>query len=104
MENIIKVTPDVLINTSNELSTQGSQINALTTQMMELVNALPSSWTGDAGNAYVSRFSGLSDDIERITNMINEHVEDLNTMAQNYITTEQQIGDMAQTLSADVIV
>ena len=58
----------------------------------------------DAGTAYVSKFSGLSDDIQRITNMINEHVEDLNEMAQTYITTEAQIEEMTQSLSADVIV
>lgn len=104
MENIIKVTPDVLINTSNEFSTQGSQIGSLTTQMMDLINGLPSSWVGEAGSTYVSRFAGLSDDMSRITNMITEHAEDLVEMAQNYITTEQQIGDMAQSLASDVIV
>lgn len=104
MEGTIKVTPEVLISTSNEFSSQGSQISALTTQMMDLVNSLPGSWVGEAGSAYVSKFAGLSDDIQRITNMVNEHSEDLNLMAQNYMTTEQQIGDMAQSLSSDVIV
>lgn len=104
MEGIIKVTPDVLISTSNEFSTEGTQIGSLTTQMMDLINALPSTWVGEAGSAFVSKFSGLSDDIERMINMINEHVEDLNEMAQTYMTTEQQIEDMTQSLSSDVIV
>ena len=104
MDGIIKVTPEVLINTASEFSTQGTQISSLTTQMMDLINSLPGSWVGDAGTAYVSKFSGLSDDSQRITNMINEHVEDLNEMAQTYITTEAQIEEMTQSLSADVIV
>ena len=70
MDGIIKVTPEVLINTASEFSTQGTQISSLTTQMMDLINSLPGSWVGDAGTAYVSKFSGLSDDIQRITNMI----------------------------------
>ena len=104
MEGIIKVTPEVLINTSTELSSEGSQIGSLTTEMMDLINALPSTWVGEAGNAFVSKFSGLSDDIERMVSMINEHVEDLNEMAQTYINTELQIEDMTQSLSSDVIV
>ena len=104
MEGIIKVTPEVLISTSTEFSSQGSQIGALTTQMMELINSLPGSWVGEAGAAYVAKFAGLEDDIQRILNMISEHVEDLNTMAQTYITTEQQVSEMAQSLSSDVIV
>lgn len=104
MDNMIKVTPDVLISTSNEFSTQGSQIGALTTQMLDLVNSLPGTWVGEAGSAYVAKFAGLSDDMTRITNMVTEHAEDLIEMAQTYITTEQQIGDMTQSLSSDVIV
>lgn len=104
MENIIKVTPEVLLSTSNEFGTQGSQIGALTTQMLDLVNGLPSSWVGEAGSAYIAKFAGLSDDMTRITNMVTEHAEDLAEMAQTYITTEQQIGDLTQSLSSDVIV
>lgn len=104
MEGIIKVTPEVLLSTSQEFSSQGSQIGALTTQMMELINGLPSSWVGEAGEAYVAKFSGLEDDIQRIINMINEHVSDLETMAQNYMSTEQQISEMASSLSSDVII
>lgn len=104
MEGIIKVTPEVLLSTSQEFQSQGSQIGALTTQMMELINGLPSSWVGEAGETYVSKFSGLEDDIQRILNMINEHVGDLETMAQNYMTTEQQISEMTASLSSDVII
>ncbi len=104
MENIIKVQPEVLLSTAGEFNTQGGQINALTTQMMELVNALPSTWVGEAGAAFVTKFSGLSDDIQRITNMINEHVSDLEEMAQNYTATEQQVEELTQALSSDVIV
>lgn len=104
MEGIIKVTPEMLLNTSSELSSEGSQIGTLTSEMMDLINSLPGTWIGEAGAAYVSKFNGLQDDIQRILNMINEHVEDLSTMAQTYITTEGQIAEMAQSLSSDVIV
>ncbi|MBR2675255.1 MAG: WXG100 family type VII secretion target [Mogibacterium sp.] len=104
MEGIIKVTPEILMNTASEFRSEGTQIGNLTSEMMDLINGLPSTWVGEAGAAYVSKFNGLRDDIQRMLNMISEHVEDLNTMAQTYMSTEQQITETTQSLSSDVIV
>lgn len=104
MEGIIKVTPEVLMSTAQEFEAEGTQIGGLTTQMMELVTGISGTWIGEASEAYMAKFSGLEDDIQRILNMVREHSEDLETMAQTYMTTESQAAEMAQSLASDVIV
>jgi len=42
MEGIIRVSPEALISTAGEFSNQGSTINTLTGEMMQLVHVLNS--------------------------------------------------------------
>lgn len=101
---MLKVSPEVLISTAEEFESEAGIVGGLTSSMIDIVNGIPSSWMGEASTAYISKFNGLQDDIQRIVNMIREHSQDLNTMAQAYITTETEAAEMAQTLSSDVIV
>ncbi len=66
MEGILKVTPEKLIQASNEFSQTGKTISSLTSEMMSIVNGLKSIWQGEAANSYNSRFTSLQDDIEKI--------------------------------------
>ena len=104
MEGKILVNPEVLINTAGEFSTEGTEIGGLTTQMMELINSIPSTWVGEAANAFVVKFLGLEDDIQKMLKMVQEHSDDLEEMAQNYISTESEAEELSQTLSSDVII
>jgi WXG100 family type VII secretion target len=104
MEGILKVSPEILINTADTFSTEGSQIGTLTTQMMELVTGMSGLWTGEASQAYITKFQGLEDDIQKLIRMVQEHSTDLQTMAQQYQTAEEQNAQLAQSLSADVVV
>ncbi len=103
MEGILKVTPDKLILTSNEFSSEGNQIKTLTQSMLDTVNGLKSIWQGDAANAYSTKFNALSDDIEKMNRMINEHVQDLNEMARVYQQAENANVEDSNALQADVI-
>ena len=103
MEGIIKVNPEVLMNTSSEFNSEGQQINNLTTQMMELVTSLQGSWIGEAAASYTTKFSGLQDDIQRMVGMVQEHSLDLQQMAQTYITAENANVEASQALASDVI-
>ena len=66
MEGILKVTPEKLIQASNEFSQTGKTISSLTSEMMSIVNGLKSIWQGEAANSYNSRFTSLQDDIDKI--------------------------------------
>ncbi len=104
MEGIIKVTPEQLQSTSSEFSGKGNTVANLTSQMTNLVVSLSSVWEGEASSAYVAKFRQLDDDIQKMNNMIQEHVRDLMDMAQAYIDAESQNIDAIAGLSGDVIV
>lgn len=104
MEGILRVTPQTLQNTSSEFSNNGSEIANLTQQMTDLVNNLSSFWQGEASDAFRAKFAGLSDDIQRLINMVKEHAQDLTDMAQVYIDADIVNSDLISNLSSDVIV
>ena len=104
MEGILRVTPQTLQNTASEFSTTGGEIANLTQQMTDLVNNLSSFWQGEASDAFKAKFAGLSDDIQRLINMVKEHAQDLTDMAQVYIDADIVNSDLISNLSSDVIV
>ena len=104
MTGILKVTPEQLISTANEFQGIGTTVRSLTTEMTNTVTGLSSIWEGEAATAYVAKFNGLQDDIERIHAMITEHVTDLNDMATIYANAEKTDMDAIANLSSDVIV
>lgn len=103
MATIIKVETTIIINTSSSFGTKGKEIKTLMDQMMRLITDLSSVWTGDAAKAYINKFKGLSDDITRMLKIIDEYVNDLKQIAENYEKTEQDNESLAQQLLDDVI-
>lgn len=103
MQGQILVTPEELMGTATEFQTQGKKIQDLTSQMMNTVTGLSASWEGEASNAYIQKFKGLEDDIQKMISMINEHVNDLQEMADIYSTAEQSNIDDISGLTSDVI-
>lgn len=104
MEGLLRVTPEQLVATSNEFSDKAGTVGNLTTEMMNLVTGLAGGWEGEGSAAYIARFKGLEDDIQKMIRMIQEHSSDLNEMATAYRTAEDQVVELAQSLSSDVIV
>lgn len=104
MEGMIKVSPDLLNRTAAEFSEEGTQLNTLTNQMIELVQSMTSTWQGEASTAFITKFKGLEDDMQRMFRMVQEHSRDLQEMAAAYASAEQQNAEIASGLSADVIV
>lgn len=104
MEAILKVTPQQLIATADEFSTIGNQVRELTTAMMEKMTNLGGIYESEEASAYIAKANGLQDDIAKLNAMIQEHVSDLNEMAQRYIEASGAANDLISTLSSDVIV
>lgn len=103
MQGTIKVDPQKLISTANEFNATGGKVKGLTADMMSKVTSMSSVWEGDASNTYINRFKELQDDMDRMFSMIQEHVTDLNDMAQQYITAENANIDLGGSLAGDVI-
>lgn len=104
MEGIIKVSPELLTSTASEFASEGSAVSNLTGEMMSLITGLTSVWEGEAATAYITRFKGLEDDIQKMVRMIQEHSNDLEEMARIYAETDAQNAEEASALSSDVIV
>lgn len=105
MTGTLKVSTSKLVSTANSFNSTGNQVKNLTNQMTSTVNALSGSvWSGDAANAYKRKFSQLQDDINRMISMINEHVNDLKAMAQQYEKAEAANIGRSNSLSGDVII
>ena len=104
MEGTLRVTPEQLTNTATEFSSIGNTVASLTEEMTSTVTGLASSWQGEASTAYINKFTGLNDDIQRMIAMIREHATDLTEMAQAYMTGESENAQLAETLSSDVII
>lgn len=103
MATLLKVTPEKLLEAANEFSVAGKNISSLTSEMMGIINGLKSVWQGSAANAYTGKFSMLSDDIEKLNRIIQEHVSDLTEMARTYEEAEKASEEESAKLLGEVV-
>ncbi len=103
MTGTIKVSPDKLISTATDFSTQSRNITTLTSEMINRISSMSSSWTGDAATAYITKFKSLEKDIQMLNRMIQEHIRDLNQMANVYAQTEKTNSQDAGALLSGII-
>lgn len=99
----LRVDPDKLISAADAFKSQGNTIQNLTQQMLQTVTSLNGSWEGEAQNSYFTRFKALEGDMNQIQQKINEHVSDLQEMAQIYKGTESGNAGNISGLATDYI-
>lgn len=88
MEGTLLVEPQQLKNTASSFANRAKTVQSVTQEMLSKVNGMKAAFEGEAGTAYVNQFSKLQEDMNKIQNKIQEHVTDLNDMANNYEGTE----------------
>lgn len=103
MEGTVKVTPEQLSQTAQEFGNKAGTIGNLTSEMTNLAAGLSAVWEGEASAAYVAKFRGLEDDIQKMIRMVQEHAADLEEMARNYQEADNFVVQETQSLSSDVI-
>ena len=103
MTGTIKVSPEKLTATAGEFSTEGSNMSSLVSEMINIVTSMNSTWEGDASMAYITKFNSLESDLQVLNRMIQEHVNDLEELANLYRTAEPSNADAAASLSSGVI-
>lgn len=97
MTGNLRVTPEKMISVSTQFGQSDATVNSLTTQMMDIVSQLSSTWAGEAATTYYNKLKGLQGDMQKLHKMIQEHTTDLNDMAKTYQQAEK---DNVQTASA----
>lgn len=102
MQGTLRVTPAKLREASDQFSTANNNLKTLTQQMLDEINGLRGSWSGDAADQYTSKFSKLQVDMNKMSAMIQEHVNDLQEMASEYENAEnsnmQTTSELADTV------
>ena len=96
MEGTLLVTPDKLQETASQFSSKATQVQALHESMLAKVRAL--NWEGTAAEAYKTKFNALETGMNKINAMIQEHVRDLNAMAETYSSAERTAQSAADSL------
>ncbi len=103
MTGTLKVETTKLKSTASEFASTSSQIKNATSNMVQTIGQLSGSvWSGEAASAYVNKFNGLSDEIQKIDRMIQEHVQDLQDMANQYERAENEATQTASGLNAEI--
>lgn len=103
MEGTLLVTPEELTSAASDFSAKATQVKALHDSMIQKVNALSSSWTGNAADAYRTKFAALQSSMDTLNRMIMEHSTDLAAMAEQYTTAETQAQAAADELPASTL-
>ena len=103
MQGTLLVTPEEMERTANDLEGVQGQVDSITQQMLDEARNLSAIWEGEAATAYVNKFNTLEDDMQRMRNMVREHVGDLREMAGLYRQAEAQNEAEAQGLPSDAI-
>ena len=103
MSEILKVTPEKLIETAQEFANTEEAIRGLTTEMTAIVDSFKPIWQGEAATGFANRFAALSDDMTRLYTMIRKHSEDLTEMANEYRLAEEESGNLAANLVTEAV-
>lgn len=104
MTGNLKVTPEKMISMSTQFGQSDAKVNNLTTQMMNIVGQLNSTWSGEAATGYYDKLKGLDGDMQKLHRMIQEHTSDLNEMAKTYQQAEKDNLQTANSLKTNEIV
>lgn len=103
-DGILKVTPAELEAKAADFKGVMSQTKSLTDDMMNDVLGLSSVWTGEASTAYINKFRKLQTDMDTMSRMINEHVNNLTDLAKGYTDTEAKNASETEALESNAII
>lgn len=104
MADTIRVTPKELQDKAQLMENTGKEVKTLTdnmtTKVLELTGRI---WSGEAQQAYITRFKSLQEDITKLNALIEAESKHLYAIAAEYASTEQTNVSATGNLSAKVI-
>ena len=104
MDNVLKVTPEKLMETAEEFRNTEAGIRGITQEMISLVDGFKPIWQGEAATGFSARFSTLSEDMNRLYTFIRTHADDLTEMANEYRLAEEESQSLAQSLDVEAVI
>ena len=103
MDTILKVTPEKLIETAGEFRNTESSIRSITSEMIAIVDGFKPIWQGEAATGFSSRFNALSDDMNRLYELIRKHADALCEMAEEYRQAESESLSTAESMLTEAV-
>lgn len=97
---VILVDPAVLSAKANSFHSQAVMVKSMHDDMIARANALASAWEGSASDAFRTKFNALQTAMDKIFSTIEEHSNDLTTMAEQYTSAESQAQSEIDSLPA----
>ena len=101
---VLKVTPDILIRTSEDIEKQISDIQNQFHSIETEINRTRLFWEGDACDTHKNSYDSLKDEINEAVQRLKNHPRNLLQMAGLYSETEARLEEVALSLDENVIV
>lgn len=87
----IKVNSTVMREKANVFNTVSTSIQTFAEEMTTEINGLKSAWEGEAAEALIHKFKGLSNNFEEICKTIGQYADFLNQAADSYDRVESAV-------------
>ena len=97
------VTPQELQSKSAEVAGYVKTVRDHFDSLKMLVEESSGYWKGEASDLYRKFYKDQEADVERILLRLAEHPEDLTMIAQTYLTAEESVKQIIETLPGDVL-
>ncbi len=81
MAATLKVNTTELQRVASEYNTISGQVGQITTEMLNMVKTLPTCWTGEAADTFISKANALEGDMMRVKALIQQHERELTDVA-----------------------
>lgn len=94
----IRVASKELTNASQAFVTAGGNIKNLTTSMLNIVQELSSTWSGEAAEAYYTKLRNTETGMNQMYNKIIKSSDNLSQMATIYENAERTNVELANSL------
>lgn len=100
----IKVSTQELQEASGQVNSSLQEMRISFSVIEQAVNRSSGYWQGEAAENHRKIYSDMKETVAEILSRIQEHVEDLQSMARTYEEGEAAVQEMAVDLPSDVII
>lgn len=101
---MLKVTPEILVSKADEVLKDVNSIKQAMESIRQKVEGTNAYWLGEAGELHRRLYNEQKENIEDMMRRLAEHPRDLKLIANNYMTTEKEVENIANALTDNVIV
>ncbi len=77
MADVLKVTPEELVNTANQFKTNLTNMQNAYLQMSNAVRALDSSWNGEANEQFKAQFDAMYKNLQQTEQKMGDAIDEL---------------------------